>query len=252
LSTIAAVVIAAIAPGLPAISVAFAWLVTAVATAIGSVVAFFTAADAADSVAAWRESVAFLIDDGRLSTIGWVVASALLLALLIWLNQLMQKQTERSIVWDRCPLEVRTWLVLTAIPRALYVLLAAGVVWFSILEWSVPRPGVGWMVLWAVVLLIVAGFVILEPRFAPAPLIVPARPASEAATVLAPSDPMRLGIAMVSDEYLSELATRRANLQPEGVWATWWAKHFHGWSPDATTSAVPEPSAATPPPDPRP
>ena len=67
--------------------------------------------------------VAFLIDADatppRLSTIGWVVASALVAALLIWLNQLMQRQTERSIVWDRCPLDVRTWLVLTAIPRAL-------------------------------------------------------------------------------------------------------------------------------------
>ena len=252
LSTIAAVVIAAIAPGLPAVSVAFAWLVTAAATAIGSVVAFFTTADVADSVDAWRDSVAFLINDGRLSTIGWLVASALLLALLIWLNQLMQKQTERSIVWDRCPLEVRTWLVLTAIPRALYVLVAAAVVWFAILEWSVPQPGAGWMVLWAVVLLILAGFVILEPRFAPAPLIVPAHPAAEAATVLAPSDPMRLGLAMASEEYLSELATRRANLQPEGLWATWWAKHFHGWSADATTSAAPEPSAATPRQDHRP
>ena len=42
---------------------------------------------------------------------------------------------------------------------------------------------------------------------------------------------MRLGLAMASEEYRSELATRRANLEPEGLWATWWAKHFHGWRP---------------------
>ncbi|MFD4422868.1 hypothetical protein ACFWN7_15385 [Agromyces sp. NPDC058484] len=239
LSTIAAVVIAAITPGLPAASVAFAWLITAVATAIGSVIAFFTAADAETSVTAAVGAVSFLVTDGRLSAIGWVVASALLLALLVWLNQLMQKQTERSIVWDRCPLDVRTWLVVTAIPRALYVLVAALVVWFALLSWTTPRPGAGWMVFWAAVLVIVAGFVILEPRFAPAPVIVPAHPSPERATVLPPAEPMRLGVAIASDEYRSELAARRANLQPEGLWAAWWAKHFHHWSPDATGTSTP-------------
>jgi hypothetical protein len=228
LSTIAALVIAAILPGLPAASAFFAWLVNGVATVIGSVIAFFTRAGASAAV----DAVSFLVDDGSLSTIGWIVTSALLAALLIWLNQLMQKQTERSIVWDRCPLDVRDWLVLTAIPRALYVIAAAVVVWFAIVAWNDPPLAPGWLVFWGVVLAVVAVFVILEPRFAPAPVVVPARETLDGdQALLAPAEPMRLGVAMTSEEYRSELAARRANLQPEGRWATWWAKHFHGWRP---------------------
>jgi hypothetical protein len=228
LSTIAALAIAAILPGLPAASAFFAWLVNGVAAAIGSVIAFFTGAEASSAV----DAVSFLVDDGRLSTIGWIVASALLAALLIWLNQLMQKQTERSIVWDRCPLDVRDWLVLTAIPRALYVIAAAVVVWFAISAWNDPPLAPAWLVFWAFVLAVVAVFVILEPRFAPAPVVVPARETlDDDQAVLAPAQPMRLGMAMTSEEYRNELAARRATLQPEGRWATWWAKRFHGWRP---------------------
>ena len=233
LSTIAALALAAILPGLPSASAFLAWIVTGVATVIGWVVAFFTAADAEAGAAAAVGTVAFLVDDGRLSTIGWIVASALIAALLIWLNQLMQKQTERSIVWDRCPLDVRTWLVLTAIPRALYVLAAAAVVWFAILSWNDPQPSPLALAIWALVLFVVAVFVILEPRFAPAPVVVPAREEiGDDPALLAPAPPMRLGVAMTSEEYRNELAARRATLQPEGWWATWWAKHFHGWQPD--------------------
>ncbi len=235
LSAIAAVVIAAILPGLPAASVFFAWLVTLVASTIGRVVAFFTAADGEAGATAAVGAVSFLIEDdgGGLTTIGWVITSALLLALLVWLNQLMQKQTERSIVWDRCPLDVRTWLVLTAIPRALYVLGAAVVVWFAIFAWNVPPLDTTPLVISGVAIAIVAGFVILEPRFAPAPVVVPAHPSVGAATALPTEEqePMRLGIAMASDEYRNELAARRAKLEPEGWWATWWAKRFHGWRP---------------------
>ena len=49
--------------------------------------------------------------------------------------------------------------------------------------------------------------------------------------MLPPTERMRLGIAIASDDYQHELAARRANLAPEGAWATWWAKHFHGWTP---------------------
>jgi hypothetical protein len=178
--------------------------------------------------------VSVLVDEqgDALSTLGWIVASALLAALLIWLNQLMQKQTERSIVWDRCPLDVRTWLVLTAIPRAIYVIGAALVVWFAILDWVTPQPSTAWLVLSGILLAIVAAFVVVEPRFAPAPVVVPEREAlDEAQTVLPPAAQMRLGLAIASDEYRAELEARRAKLAPEGLWATWWAKHFHGWSP---------------------
>lgn len=233
LSTIAALAIAAILPGLSGASASFAWLVTAVANAVGWVISLVPGLDGSGA----RASVAFLVDETstppRLSTIGWVVASALVAALLIWLNQIMQKQTERSIVWDRCPLDVRAWLILTAIPRGLYVIGAAVVVWFAILDWWEPQPDTGWLAIAAIVLVIVAAFVIAEPRFSPAPVVVPeqetlaARPA-----VLPPPEPMRLGIAIASEEYRRQLAERRANLAPEGVWATWWAKRFHGWRPD--------------------
>ena len=238
LSTIAAFLIAAILPGLSGASVFVAWLLQTVADAIGWVISLVPGLDGSGASA----SVGFLIDQGstppRLSTIGWIVASALIAALLVWLNQLMQKQTERSIVWDRCPLDVRTWLVLTAIPRALYVLAAAVVVWFAVLDWWEPQPSTGWLVVSAVVLAAIAGFVIVEPRFSPAPRIVPEQESLEATPrIVPPPEPMRLGIAIASEEYRRELATRRANLQPEGAWATWWAKHFHGWTPDATPAA---------------
>lgn len=232
LSTIAAFVIAAILPGLSGASAFFAWLVQRVADGIGWVIGLFPGLDGSGV----SGSVAFLIDADatppRLSTIGWVVASALVAALLIWLNQLMQRQTERSIVWDRCPLDVRTWLVLTAIPRALYVIAAAFVVWFAILDWWEPQPDTAWLVVSGVLLAIVAVFVILEPRFSPAPRVVPEQESlSVQPRLVPPPEPMRLGIAIASEEYRRELASRRAMLQPEGPWATWWAKHFHGWVP---------------------
>jgi hypothetical protein len=237
LSMIAAVVIAAILPGLPAASAFFAWVTTAVASLIGLVIAFFTRAEASAAV----DSISFLLDESgtALSTLGWIIVSALLLALLFWLNQLMQKQTERSIVWDRCPLDVRTWLVLTAIPRSLYVLGAAVVVWFAIYAWNDPTPDLPWLVVAAVGLAIVAAFVIAEPRFAPAPMVVPAREtlSTTPTAVVAPA-PMRLGVAMKSAEYLSDLTTRRSQLTPEGRWATWWAKHFHDWQPSTDAAAA--------------
>ncbi|WP_136709521.1 hypothetical protein [Agromyces sp. H66] len=235
LSSIAAVVIAAILPGLPAASAIFAGLVTLVASAVGLAVAFVTSADLEAGASAGADAVAFLIDGDRLSAIGWVVASALLLALLIWLNQIMQGQTERSIVWDRCPLDVRTWLVITAIPRTLYVLTAAAVVWFAVFAWNDPRLDTTALVVTAIGLAVVAGFVIVEPRFAPAPVVVPARPRPGGAGVLPLSEPMRLGDAMASPEYRAELAARRGMLRPEGPWATWWAKHFHAWRPPEET-----------------
>lgn len=233
LSTIAALAIAAILPGLSGASAFFAWLVTAVANAVGWVISLVPGLDGSGASA----SVAFLVDETstppRLSNIGWVVASALVAALLIWLNQVMQKQTERSIVWDRCPLDVRAWLILTAIPRGLYVIGAAVVVWFAILDWWEPQPDTAWLAIAAILLAIVAAFVIAEPRFSPAPVVVPEQETLSAKpAVLPPPEPMRLGIAMASEEYRRELAERRANLAPEGAWATWWAKRFHGWRPD--------------------
>lgn len=233
LSTIAALAIAAILPGLSGASAFFAWLVTAVANAVGWVISLVPGLDGSGA----RASVAFLVDETstppRLSSIGWVVASALVAALLIWLNQVMQKQTERSIVWDRCPLDVRAWLILTAIPRGLYVIGAAVVVWFAILDWWEPQPDTAWLAIAAILLAIVAAFVIAEPRFSPAPVVVPEQETLSAKpAVLPPPEPMRLGIAMASEEYRRELAERRANLAPEGAWATWWAKRFHGWRPD--------------------
>jgi hypothetical protein len=68
-------------------------------------------------------------------------------------------------------------------------------------------------------------------------VVVPAHPAPGGAGALPPREPMRLGEAMASREYLDELAARRAALQPEGPWATWWAKRFHDWRPPAEREA---------------
>ena len=115
---------------------------------------------------------------------------------------------------------MRTWLVLTAVPRALYVIGAAVVVWFAILDWWEPQPDAAWLAISAVLLAIVAAFVIVEPRFSPAPRVVPEQETLDGrATVLPPSERMRLGIAIASDDYQRELAARRANLAPEGAWA---------------------------------
>jgi len=118
---------------------------------------------------------------------------------------------------------------------------SAVVVWFAIYAWNDPTPDTSWLVVAAVALVIVAAFVIAEPRFAPAPMVVPARETLDTApTAVAAAAPMRLGVAMHSAEYLAELATRRSQLEPEGPWATWWAKRFHGWQPPTdTTSAAP-------------
>jgi hypothetical protein len=195
-----------------------------------------------DAVAAARDFVGFMLDaDGDgLSTIGWIVASALLLALLVWLNQLMQGQTERSLVWDRCPLDVRTWLVLTALPRGLYVVGAALAVWLAIFTWNDPRLDAATLIWSAIALIVIAAFVIAEPRFSPAPFVVPERTrVDERQPLLLTPETSRLGPAMRSEAYCSELERRRRLLAPEGPWATWWAKHFHGWPlPDDGSAPV--------------
>ena len=97
------------------------------------------------------------------------------------------------------------------------------------------------MAFWAVVLIVVAAFVIAEPRFAPAPVIVPERESlDDPQEILGPVERMRLGLAIESPEYAEELAARRALLDPEGVWATWWAKHFHGWVPRPEAAGLDE------------
>ncbi len=246
LSMIAAIVIAAILPGLPAASAFFASIVTGVATVVGTVIGWFGFLTVVPSeherVVGARGAVGFLLerDGDGLSTFGWIVASGLLLALLVWLNQLMQGQTERSLVWDRCPLDVRTWLVLTAIPRALYVIGAALVVWLAILAWSDPPLDATSLTWSAIALVVIAAFVIAEPRFSPAPFVVPERTSvDERQPLLLAPEASRLGPAMRSEAYCSELERRRRLLAPEGLWATWWAKHFHGWPlPDDGSAPV--------------
>lgn len=225
---IAAVVIAAILPGLPAASAFFAWIVSGVAYAITAVAGFLGGAPVADPLA----PVAWLVRDGRLTTWGWVIASALVAALLIWLNQIMNGVTHRSLVWQRCPLEVRQWLVITAIPRLGYVAAAAVTVWFAILAWRQPTPSAAELAIWALVLAVVAGFVVAEPRFAPSPLVVPARTVPPGATTTASAEtPMTLGRALNSAVYATELKARRSLLAPSTGWSRFWAARLHGWSP---------------------
>ena len=150
----------------------------------------------------------------RLSTIGWIVASALVAALLIWLNQLMQKQTERSIVWDRCPLDVRTWLVLTAIPRGST---CSAPPWSSGSRSSTggsrsPTPR-------GLVIAVLSRSSRLRHRraaFSPRPRSSPSRRRSTASDRAPPAERMRLGIAIASDEYRRD-SRRARDLAPEGA-----------------------------------
>ncbi|GGR13956.1 hypothetical protein ACFOE1_11790 [Agromyces mediolanus] len=223
---LAALVTAAILPGLPAASAAFAWLVRTVTLAVGAVAGVFTGAPAEDALS----SLAWLVDDGRLTDWGWLIAAALVAALLIWLNQLLNGLTQRSLVWQRCPMEARRWLVLTALPRVGYVAAAAVTVWCAIAAWTTPPLPATALWAWGLGIGLVAAFVIAEPRFAPSPVVVPARrvaPGASATAELPP--PMTIGRALTSSAYQDELAARRRLLTPTTAWSRFWARVLHGW-----------------------
>ena len=188
-------VIAATLPGLTAVSVALAWLTTAIASGISWLFGLlpFIQATSFDAVA----SSSFLIDDSKdpneLSGWGWAVASVLVLALLIWLNQVLAGATSRAIAWTRCPRNPWRWLVVSSLVRAGYTIAAVLSVWYLIVE----RSGYGetWLFL---SLAFVGLLVFWEPFVARVPRVVeanpkPSTPPSASASAPASSDVKQVG-----------------------------------------------------------
>lgn len=165
-------VIAALAPGILAVSAALAWVTTTVATLISQLFGLlpFTQGQSFDAVA----SSSFLIDDATepilLSGWGWAVASLLILALLIWLNQVLAGVTARAIAWTRCPRNPWRWLAVSSLPRAGYIVIAALCVWYFVVDWS-ELDDEWWL---RAVLAVAAVLTFWEPFIAPVPRIVPA------------------------------------------------------------------------------
>ncbi|GAA1759374.1 hypothetical protein [Agromyces humatus] len=178
---LAAVVIAAIVPGLPPVSEAFAWVLRTISVAVGWVVDRFNGdAPAPD----FEQNVGWLrrIDPDTgvesLSTLGWIVAAGLILAVLVWLNQVLHRVILRSRVWERCPADAPRWLAWTMIPRSLYALAAAAAVFFGIALWPdwtgcTDEQRAGFLWLTGLVLLLLTAIAVFQPRFAPAPVVVP-------------------------------------------------------------------------------
>jgi hypothetical protein len=193
-------------------------------------------------------------DGARLSTGGWILASVLLFALLVWVSQRVQRSIYRSRVWERCPYDAKAWLTLTTIPRAAYVVGAAVAAWFAIREWATDDPQ---SLLWiALALLVVSGFLVVEPRFAPAPVVVPAPDftharAGDAAVMKPPPAPAvtrpTIGNLIKDDNYRAERDERsRRKLNPETGWSRFWARRLYRWTARPVTvaqSTPPEVSA---------
>lgn len=242
INMLAAVVIAAILPGLPGVPAFVATLASWVAGAIGFVIGVFPGGqDVAEAVPAAIASASIITDPSSFGPWSWLLASALTLAVLIWLNQLLSRVTRRSREWDRCPVEPRHWLVLSSIPRAIFVAGAFLCVWLAIRAWAAPP--LEWLLVDAVVLAIVAVFVFVEPLYAPVPVVVEARTSDDAdggPTIAAASQPMKLRDAVRTEEFTRDLDRRRRLLRPQGWRARLWARWFHDWTPPVSAN---EPSA---------
>ncbi|MFB9308697.1 hypothetical protein BJY17_001838 [Agromyces hippuratus] len=246
INMLAAVVIAAILPGLPGVYAAFATLASWVAGAIGFMIGVFPGGrDVEEAVPAAIAAASFVTDPAGLNPWSWLIASGFTLAVLIWLNQRLSTVTRRSREWDRCPIEPRHWLVLSSIPRAAYVIGAFVCVWFAIYAWS--RPPIEWLLVSAVILLLVAVFVFVEPLYAPVPVVVAARtddPETNTLAMAAIPAPMKLRDLVATDAFTKDLAARRRLLRPQGRRAEIWAGWFHQW-PKSAEPASPEVPATT-------
>ncbi len=207
-----AVVIAACVPGIPAVSRFLAGLVGTVGGWIAALLGVLPFVDSEDALPGW--SISFLTapgDEGtQLSDWGWAFASALLLALLVWLNQLLAGRTTRALLWNRCSPNPWRWLVVSSVGRAMYTLIAALALWFLSSSLNAGQP---WLPLVAVVVIVAAIFAFVAPLVAPAPVRVPARrPAPEGAVPPAPVAPepsrLTLGDSVRSDAFRNEFTTR--------------------------------------------
>ena len=176
-NVLAAVVIAAIVPGLPPVSEFLAGVLRNVSAFFSEVFDWFNGSAPAPG---FEQSVGWLRREGdpeSLSIWGWIVAAGLILAALIWVNQLLHRFILRSRVWKRCPMDARTWLAYTMIPRSLYALAASAAVFFGIMLWpdwsGRTEADKAWALTWiAVALLLLTAIAVFQPRFAPAPVVV--------------------------------------------------------------------------------
>lgn len=214
-------VIAAMIPGLEAVSIALAWLATAIASGISWLFGLlpFIQAKSFDAVA----SSSFLIDTSKdpdeLSGWGWAVASVLVLALLIWLNQVLAGATSRAIAWTRCPRNPWRWLLASSSVRAGYTIAAVLSVWYLIVE----RSGYGET--WLFLLLVFVGFLIFwEPFVARVPRVVEANPRpSEPPSASASSAP---AVAVMPDAVMTDLESNDVNPVGGAGHATEWPKRY--------------------------
>ena len=179
-NVLAAVVVAAILPGLPPVSEFLAGVLRNISGAVASVFDLFNGSAPSpdfEQNVGWLRLEAPPGGEESLSVWGWIVAAGLILALLVWVNQFLHGFILRSRVWERCPLDARTWLAYTMIPRSIYALLAAAAVFFGILLWP---DWEGWtetavastLTVTAVVLLLLSALAVFQPRFSPAPVAV--------------------------------------------------------------------------------
>jgi hypothetical protein len=249
----AALVIAAILPGLPAVSAWLAglvtWFTSFITGSIAWVVGFFTgAAPEPDATGgAWLVTP----DGASLSTVGWVLASILLFALLVWTGQRIQRWIYRSRVWERCPYDAKIWLTLTTIPRAAFVVGAAAAIWLAILVWL--TADVRTLIIAGVILLVISAFVVVEPRFAPAPVVVPGpdfdqSDATAQAPQRAPLIRPTIGYLIKDTDYKDERDARaRLTRHPTTSWSRYWARVFYRWSdPGTPTASSPTTSTTAP------
>lgn len=216
---LAAVVIAAIVPGLPPVSEAFAWVLGKVSAFFSGVFDLFNGSSPSPD---FEQNVGWLRREGMggepdsLSIWGWIVAAGLIFATLVWANQWLHRLIMRSRVWQRCPLDARRWLAYTMIPRSVYALGAAAAVFFGIKLWpdwsGLTEADKAWALTWiAVALVLLTAVAVFQPRFAPAPIVVPGTMppvvavATTAQAAESPEDAMRL-----SDVPANAPATKRS------------------------------------------
>ena len=178
---LAAVVIAAIVPGLPPVSEFLAGVLRNISGFVAEVFDLFNGSAPApdfEQNVGWLRRVDPTTGVESLSVWGWIVAAGLIFALLVWVNQQLHGVILRSRVWERCPLDARTWLAYTMIPRSVYALLASAAVFFGIMLWpdweGLTEAAVTWTLAGiALVLLLLTALAVFQPRFAPAPVVVP-------------------------------------------------------------------------------
>ncbi|WP_130353677.1 hypothetical protein [Agromyces ramosus] len=210
---LASLPIAAILPGLPLTASWLIWVYSGIAWLVGWILGLIPGSKVTPESA--QSAIGFLVSGDPkmpLSAWGWVISSLLLLAVLIWINQMVSWLSLRSRVWKRCPRSPKLWLLLWSIPRVFFVAGGAVALCVAVVHWGAPLGGD--VVTWLCILIVAtAVFVFIEPLIAPVPMIVPARgPAGPAAEAPAAR---RLLAVIAEDEFQDDLRLRREGHKAE-------------------------------------